>query len=111
YNLYVALGLTNERILMKRPHIYMALVMTLAAGSAQAREQIRAVGSSTVFPFTSAAAEQLGQGGKFKTPIVESTGTGGGFKLFCSGVGEATPDISGASRPIKDSEKATCNTN
>ena len=85
--------------------------LVLSAGSAQAREQIRAVGSSTVFPFTSAAAEQFGQGGKFKTPIVESTGTGGGFKLFCSGVGEATPDIANASRPITDGEKETCKTN
>ncbi len=85
--------------------------LALSAGSAQAREQIRVVGSSTVFPFTSAAAEQFGQGGKFKTPIVESTGTGGGFKLFCSGVGEATPDLTGASRPITDGEKETCKTN
>lgn len=83
----------------------------LYANGAQARDQIRVVGSSTVFPFVSAAAEQFGQGGKFKTPIVESTGTGGGFKLFCSGEGEATPDLSNASRPITDAEKATCNTN
>lgn len=86
-------------------------VFALSAGSAQARDQIRAVGSSTVFPFVSAAAEQFGQGGKFKTPIVESTGTGGGFKLFCAGVGEANPDLSDASRPITDSEKETCKTN
>jgi len=83
----------------------------LYSGAAEARDQIRAVGSSTVFPFTSAAAEQFGQAGKFKTPIVESTGTGGGFKLFCAGVGEATPDITGASRPITDSEKQSCATN
>lgn len=83
----------------------------VSAASAQARDQIRIVGSSTVFPFSSAAAEMFGQGGKFKTPIVESTGTGGGFKLFCAGVGEATPDISGASRPITDSEKESCKGN
>ncbi len=76
-----------------------------------ARDQIRAVGSSTVYPFSSAAAEQFGQGGKFKTPIVESTGTGGGFKLFCSGIGDDTPDINDASRPITDSEKELCKKN
>lgn len=73
-----------------------------------AREQIRAVGSSTVYPFVTAAAEQFGQEGEFKTPIVESTGTGGGFKLFCEGLGEKTPDLSNASRKITDSEKELC---
>lgn len=76
--------------------------------TAQAREQIRVVGSSTVFPFVSAAAEQFGHTTTFSTPIVESTGTGGGFKLFCEGIGDNTPDISNASRPIKDSERALC---
>jgi phosphate transport system substrate-binding protein len=79
--------------------------------AAQARDQVRAVGSSTVYPFTSAAAEQFGAEGKFKTPLVESTGTGGGFKLFCSGVGETHPDINNASRPITDSEKTLCKQN
>ena len=88
-----------------------ATLLAACGTQSTSRDQIRAVGSSTVFPFTSAAAEQFGQGGKFKTPIVESTGTGGGFKLFCAGEGEATPDISNASRPIKDTEKATCKTN
>ncbi len=87
------------------------LAGAFVSSAAQAREQIRVVGSSTVFPFSSAVAEQFGQGGKFKTPIVESTGTGGGFKLFCSGIGETTPDITGASRPITDSEKKTCQDN
>ena len=86
--------------------ITTAILMTTT--SAFARDQIRAVGSSTVYPFVSTAAEQFGQGGKFKTPIVESTGTGGGFKLFCSGLGDATPDINNASRPITDSEKELC---
>ena len=62
--------------------VAMMAVATSYSGSAQAREQIRIVGSSTVFPFSSAAAEQFGQGGKFKTPIVESTGTGGGLSCF-----------------------------
>ena len=87
-----------------------AAMLTLAAsaGYAAARDQIQIVGSSTVFPFTTAVAEKLGQAGKFKTPVVESTGTGGGIKLFCAGVGEGTPDFANASRPIKDAELATC---
>jgi phosphate transport system substrate-binding protein len=75
-----------------------------------ARDQIRAVGSSTVYPFTTAVAEQFGKASG-KTPIVESTGTGGGLKLFCAGVGEATPDIANASRPIKKAEFEDCQKN
>jgi phosphate transport system substrate-binding protein len=82
-----------------------------AMGAAAARDQIQIVGSSTVFPFTTAVAEKLGQGGKFKTPVVESTGTGGGMKLFCGGVGETTPDFTNASRAIKDAELETCKGN
>jgi phosphate transport system substrate-binding protein len=74
----------------------------------QARDYIQIAGSSTVYPFTSTVAENFAHGGKFKAPVVESTGTGGGFKLFCSGVGATTPDINDASRPITDGEKATC---
>ena len=81
---------------------------TLITGSAHAREQIRIVGSSTVFPFSTAVAEQFGRTSSFKTPIVESTGSGGGIKLFCSGVGNATPDIANASRRIKPSEVELC---
>ena len=80
-------------------------------GYAAARDQIQIVGSSTVFPFTTAVAEKLGQGGQFKAPVVESTGTGGGIKLFCAGVGENTPDFTNASRAIKDSELETCKAN
>jgi len=65
-------------------------------------------GSSTVYPFATTVAEQFGKAGKFKTPKVESTGTGGGFKLFCGGVGAQYPDISNASRAIKASEKDSC---
>jgi phosphate transport system substrate-binding protein len=92
--------------------ITLAALATLAlAGEAQARDEIRIVGSSTVFPFSTAVAEQFGKAGSFKTPVVESTGTGGGFKLFCSGVGVDFPDISNASRAIKDSEIETCKKN
>jgi phosphate transport system substrate-binding protein len=88
-----------------------ALALAASVGYAAARDQIQIVGSSTVFPFTTAVAEKLGQGGQFKTPVVESTGTGGGMKLFCSGVGENTPDFTNASRAIKDKELADCKAN
>ena len=81
------------------------------AAPASAREQIRIVGSNTVYPFVTAAAEQFGLGEKFRTPIVENTGTGGGFKLFCDGLSENTPDITNASRPITESERAQCSKN
>lgn len=78
---------------------------------AEARDQIRIVGSSTVFPFTTTVAENFGRNTKFRTPIVESTGTGGGIKLWCMGVGESYPDVANASRRIKDSEIELCNQN
>jgi len=85
-----------------------ALAVAGAACGAQARDQIRIVGSSTVFPFSTAVAERFGQEGTFPAPVVESTGTGGGIKLFCEGVGENTADIANASRRIKEEELATC---
>jgi len=78
------------------------------ATSAAARDQIRIVGSSTVYPFATVVAEEFGRAGAFKTPIIESTGTGGGFKLFCAGVGVEHPDITNASRAIKQSETDRC---
>jgi len=76
-----------------------------------ARDHIRIVGSSTVFPFVAAAAEQFGKIGEFRTPIVEATGTGGGIHMFCSGIGVNTPDIANASRPMKPAEKTLCRRN
>ncbi|MDH3335756.1 MAG: PstS family phosphate ABC transporter substrate-binding protein [Rhodospirillaceae bacterium] len=84
------------------------VAITSIGGVAQAREQIRIVGSSTVFPFSAAVAEQFGKSTKFNTPIVESTGSGGGLKLFCAGSGDNDPDITNASRRIKKSEVETC---
>jgi len=81
--------------------------LALSAGVAAARDQIRIVGSSTVYPFTTAVAEAFGKASG-KTPVVESTGTGGGMKLFCAGVGEDTPDFTNASRRIKKSEFEDC---
>ncbi len=86
----------------------VALGLTLVATTASARDQIRAVGSSTVYPFTAAVAEQFGKASGFKTPIVESTGTGGGIKLFCDGVGVNTPDVASASRRMKKNEAEAC---
>lgn len=88
-----------------------ALVMNTAAAPAFARDQIKIVGSSTVFPFTTTVAERFGKSTDFKTPVVESTGSGGGLKLFCSGVGTQHPDITNASRRIKESEVALCASN
>jgi phosphate transport system substrate-binding protein len=93
---------------MKRTLAIAAFASLAFAASAEARDQIRIVGSSTVFPFSTAVAEQFGKTGSFKTPVVESTGTGGGFKLFCAGVGVDHPDVSNASRAIKESEVKTC---
>ena len=87
-----------------------AMALTVAT-AAEARDEIRIVGSSTVFPFSTAVAEQFGKTSGFATPVVESTGTGGGFKLFCSGVGVDFPDISNASRAIKATEIETCAAN
>ncbi len=89
----------------------LALAATIAAGAATAREQIRIVGSSTVFPFSTAVAEQFGKTTNFPTPVVESTGSGGGLKLFCSGVGADTPDITNASRRMKAKEFNLCQEN
>jgi phosphate transport system substrate-binding protein len=86
----------------------------LIAGNAEAqsaRDFITVAGSSTVFPFSSAVAEQFGRGSKFKTPKVESVGTGGGLKLFCQGVGPQTTDVANASRRIKKSEYDDCQKN
>ncbi|MEK9646396.1 MAG: substrate-binding domain-containing protein [Alphaproteobacteria bacterium] len=94
---------------MKTTRILAIAAASVAmAASAQARDQIRIVGSSTVFPFSTTVAEQFGKTTNFKTPVVESTGSGGGLKLFCSGVGVQHPDITNASRRIKKSEVERC---
>ena len=82
-----------------------------AAAAAEARDRIRIVGSSTVFPFSTAVAEQFGKTTDFPTPVVESTGSGGGLKLFCAGLGVDHPDMANASRRIKQSEVDRCASN
>jgi phosphate transport system substrate-binding protein len=90
----------------------VAVVLTTGSVTAQtARDRISIVGSSTVYPFATVVAEQFGRTSKFKTPIVESTGSGGGLKLFCSGIGVSTPDITNSSRRIKSSEVESCAAN
>lgn len=75
------------------------------------RDYISIVGSSTVYPFATVVAEQFGKTTQFKTPKIESTGSGGGLKLFCAGVGVKHPDITNASRAIKKSEQEKCAAN
>ena len=90
--------------------LFLLLTLITLSATAFAREQIKIVGSSTVYPFTTVVAEKHGQKG-FRTPIVESTGTGGGMKLFCAGLGPRHPDFTNASRAIKKSEQELCREN
>ena len=83
-----------------------ALAVAASINIASAREQIKVVGSSTVYPFSTIVAERFGKNTKFKTPVIESTGSGGGIKLFCAGVGLQHPDVANASRRIKSKELA-----
>jgi phosphate transport system substrate-binding protein len=96
-------------------HLTTAAIMGVAAvamaGAASARDQIKIVGSSTVFPYTQAVAEEFANQTGSPSPVVESTGTGGGMKIFCDGIGEGYPDITGASRAMKASEFELCTEN
>lgn len=97
---------------MKKLLISLAVVAsTTNIVSASARDSISIVGSSTVYPFATVVAERFGKSTDFKAPKVESTGSGGGLKLFCKGVGVATADITNASRRIKSSEFEQCQKN
>jgi phosphate transport system substrate-binding protein len=101
----------TRNILISALAASLLCAMSFNAQAQSARDSINIVGSSTVYPFTTTVAEQFGRQGKFKTPKVESTGTGGGLKLFCNGVGPQYPDIANASRRIKATELATCAAN
>ncbi|MBK8162963.1 MAG: PstS family phosphate ABC transporter substrate-binding protein [Gammaproteobacteria bacterium] len=90
---------------------FTAALLAAAVSAQAARDYISIVGSSTVYPFSTVVAEQYGKATKFKTPKIESTGTGGGFKLFCAGVGVEHPDVTNASRAIKKSEYDACQQN
>jgi phosphate transport system substrate-binding protein len=86
----------------------VAVGFSAPAKAQTGRDFIYIVGSSTVYPFSTVVAERFGRGTEFKTPKVESTGSGGGLKLFCDGVGVDYPDITNASRAIKQSEIDRC---
>lgn len=93
---------------LKAAVVALAAVGLASPVAAQSRDYIQIVGSSTVYPFTTVVAEQFGKTTKYKTPKVESTGSGGGLKLFCQGVGVQHPDMTNSSRRIKMSEVETC---
>ena len=93
-----------------KTYITVAILLFIT-NSAIARDTLSIVGSSTVFPFSTIVAEKFGKSTDFKVPVVESTGSGGGMKLFCKGIGTNTPDITNASRAIKSSEVELCASN
>ncbi|MCX8049748.1 MAG: PstS family phosphate ABC transporter substrate-binding protein [Methylohalobius sp.] len=91
--------------------LFVLLGSLFLSAQAQGRDYIYVVGSSTVYPFTTLVAERFAKSTRFPAPKVESTGTGGGMKLFCEGIGVQHPDIENASRRIKPSEFETCQRN
>ena len=99
--------MTNRKV------AFAAAVAALSIpAAADARTQMRAVGSSTVYPFAKVVAERIARANpRLGTPIIESTGTGAGMKLFCAGVGERFPDVENASRRMKASEAKLCAAN
>ncbi|CAM3556038.1 PstS family phosphate ABC transporter substrate-binding protein [Paraphotobacterium marinum] len=90
---------------------FVTFVFIGVSSSVFARDTINIVGSSTVYPFATVVAEKFGKGSQFRVPKIESTGSGGGLKLFCQGLGVNTPDITNASRKIKASEIELCKKN
>ena len=88
-----------------------AVAFSFVATDTLARDRIKTVGSSTVYPFATTVAEYFGKNTEYRTPVIESTGTGGGMKLFCAGTGLKHPDVTNASRAIKKSEKEKCKAN
>lgn len=93
------------------PVLLAGLIASGTAAAQSSRSYITVSGSSTVFPFATLVAEDFGRLSGFETPKIEATGSGGGIKLFCAGVGPATPDAANSSRPIKDSEREQCRQN
>ena len=105
--------ITRSTLSMRNVVIATALSVGIVGSvtAQSARDYISIVGSSTVYPFATVVVEQFGKSTSFKTPKVESTGSGGGLKMFCAGVGVETPDVTNASRRIKSSEFETCQKN
>jgi phosphate transport system substrate-binding protein len=99
---------TNRNIIAVFSTAVIGLALSTGAAAQSGRDYVYIVGSSTVYPFATVVAERFGRGSEFNTPKIEATGSGGGFKLFCDGVGVNYPDITNASRAIKASEVETC---
>ncbi len=97
-----------HKTLLTAAAVALATAGLVVSAAAQQRDYIQIVGSSTVYPFTTVVAEQFGKTTKFKTPKVESTGSGGGLKLFCAGLGVEHPDMTNSSRRIKETEFERC---
>ena len=100
-----------NRVLLGAAVAPFALAASVQGAHAQARDYVNIVGSSTVYPFATVVAEQFGKSTRFQTPKIESTGSGGGLKLFCAGVGVNHPDVTNSSRRIKRSEVDRCHGN
>ena len=96
---------------MKRLVQILCAVVLFSSLAQAATQPIKVVGSSTVYPFTTVVAERFGKDTKYATPVVESTGTGGGMKLFCAGIDLNSPSVTNASRAIKSKEAALCEKN
>ena len=103
--------MVRKTVLLVAALVFVFVASTGVVNAQSARDYINIVGSSTVYPFATVVAEQFGKTTRFKTPKIESTGSGGGFKLFCAGVGVEYPDITNASRRIKESEFEKCRQN
>ena len=101
----------NKGNKMKRLVQIICAVVLFSSLAQAATNSIKVVGSSTVYPFTTVVAERFGKDTKYATPVVESTGTGGGMKLFCAGIGPNSPSVTNASRAIKGKEVALCEKN
>ena len=96
---------------MRLVALTLAGLITAGAAAADRADTLSIVGSSTVYPFATAVAEAFGETTDFNTPVIRSTGSGGGMKLFCAGVGLDHPDVTNASRRQKSSEAETCAAN
>jgi phosphate transport system substrate-binding protein len=103
--------MVRKTVLLVVALVFVFVTSTGVVNAQSARDYISIVGSSTVYPFATVVAEQFGKTTRYKTPKIESTGSGGGLKLFCAGVGVEHPDITNASRRIKQSELDKCRQN
>lgn len=103
--------MVRKTVLVVAALVFVFVTCTGVVNAQSARNYISIVGSSTVYPFATVVAEQFGKTTRYKTPKIESTGSGGGFKLFCAGVGVEYPDITNSSRRIKESEFEQCRKN